>query len=211
MTQDCPWFKNQGRMEIKALDDELNSCDNPGMEKLCECGCGEAAPIAKQTNKKWGHVKGEPVRFVRGHQGNLAKYRGGKAVHSCGYEQILAKDHPRADSRGYVSEHILICEKSLGKFLPNAAVIHHIDGDVKNNNLSNLLVCQDREYHNLLHRREKALKACGHASWRKCKFCKQWDSPDKLIIGKPNSRGSRSIYHIECRKLYRRKQDAKGK
>lgn len=35
--------------------------------KLCECGCGRPAPIATMTNSKWGHVAGQPMRFVRGH------------------------------------------------------------------------------------------------------------------------------------------------
>lgn len=35
--------------------------------KLCECGCGEPAPLAKQTDRKRGHVKGEPLRFVMNH------------------------------------------------------------------------------------------------------------------------------------------------
>ncbi len=39
--------------------------------KLCECGCGELVPIAKQADKRYGHIKGEPVRFIRGHH-----YRG---------------------------------------------------------------------------------------------------------------------------------------
>jgi hypothetical protein len=34
---------------------------------LCECGCGARAPIAKMTNTKKGHVRGRPVRFIRGH------------------------------------------------------------------------------------------------------------------------------------------------
>lgn len=34
---------------------------------LCECGCGEAAPIAKRSYTRKGHVKGMPVRFVNGH------------------------------------------------------------------------------------------------------------------------------------------------
>src|ERR1017187_4265244 len=36
--------------------------------KLCECGCGKLAPIAKQTDTRRGHVKGQPIRFVLGHQ-----------------------------------------------------------------------------------------------------------------------------------------------
>lgn len=36
--------------------------------KLCECGCGNAAPIAKQTDRSRGHIKGEPIRFIRFHQ-----------------------------------------------------------------------------------------------------------------------------------------------
>ncbi len=39
--------------------------------KLCECGCGQVAPIAKKTNRKRGWVKGEPLRFIQGHNGRL--------------------------------------------------------------------------------------------------------------------------------------------
>jgi hypothetical protein len=34
---------------------------------LCECGCGQPAPIATKTYTKFGHVQGRPMRFVRGH------------------------------------------------------------------------------------------------------------------------------------------------
>ncbi len=36
--------------------------------KLCECGCGQPAPIAKRTDRTWGQVKGQPLRFVHGHR-----------------------------------------------------------------------------------------------------------------------------------------------
>lgn len=35
--------------------------------KLCECGCGGAAPIAKATIPRIGHIKGQPIRFICGH------------------------------------------------------------------------------------------------------------------------------------------------
>jgi hypothetical protein len=39
--------------------------------KLCECGCNGEAPIATKTAKRDGHVKGEPMRFIRGHKGRV--------------------------------------------------------------------------------------------------------------------------------------------
>lgn len=35
--------------------------------KLCECGCGQPTNIAPHTNKKLGWLKGQPLRFVHGH------------------------------------------------------------------------------------------------------------------------------------------------
>lgn len=39
----------------------------PSSIKLCECGCGQPAPIAKRTHARSGHIKGQPVRFIKGH------------------------------------------------------------------------------------------------------------------------------------------------
>lgn len=38
--------------------------------KLCECGCGNPAPIAKYTDGRRGTVKGQPLRFISGHNDN---------------------------------------------------------------------------------------------------------------------------------------------
>jgi hypothetical protein len=35
--------------------------------KLCECGCGEYAPIASKTESRLGVVKGQSRRFIHGH------------------------------------------------------------------------------------------------------------------------------------------------
>ncbi len=36
--------------------------------KLCECGCGQPAPISPRSDTKAGYVKGQPRRFILGHQ-----------------------------------------------------------------------------------------------------------------------------------------------
>lgn len=41
----------------------------------CECGCGRRTPLARQTNTGRGWVKGQPIRFIKGHSGH--KYRSG--------------------------------------------------------------------------------------------------------------------------------------
>ena len=35
--------------------------------KLCECGCGQPAPVAKRTTSSMGWYKDKPKRFIRGH------------------------------------------------------------------------------------------------------------------------------------------------
>jgi|SRR5271166_1894912 len=35
--------------------------------KLCQCGCGEPTLIAKKTRSSIGHIKGEPIAYINGH------------------------------------------------------------------------------------------------------------------------------------------------
>jgi len=34
---------------------------------FCMCGCGQLAPLAKQSLSRYGHVKNRPVKFIQGH------------------------------------------------------------------------------------------------------------------------------------------------
>jgi len=95
-------------------------------------------------------------------------WKGGRAVSFAGYPLIKAPNHPR-ESKGYVFEHILIAEKVLGHPLPKGAVNHH-HPSIKN--ATNLVICENDAYHKVLHQRMRALNACGHSNWRKCKYCK---------------------------------------
>lgn len=104
-------------------------------------------------------------------------------------------EHPQAQKQGYVLEHILIAENVLGKPLPPKAVIHHVDGDRQNNSPNNLVICEDNNYHKLLHQRMNALKFGGDKNMRKCIHCKKYDYPKKLTIC------GNTVYHKTCEKL----------
>ena len=94
--------------------------------------------------------------------------------------------------------HALIVERILGRALPKGVEIHHVDGNGRNNEKSNLVVCPNHSYHSLLHMRSEALGACGDANWRKCRFCKKWDAPEKLAFWKRKSPSGQVIAHRVC-------------
>lgn len=89
-------------------------------------------------------------------------------------------------------EHVEVAEKALGRALPPFAVVHHWDENRANNDPSNLLICPDRAYHNLIHRRTRAYNACGHADWRYCQWCGKYEPPGKLRLS------AHVAYHREC-------------
>ena len=105
--------------------------------------------------------------------------------------------------------HVIIAETALGRELPKNAVVHHIDGNGRNNEKSNLLICPSEEYHQLLHLRKRAFEARGNPTWRKCPFCKIWDDPETMIaVGDIPTRNKRYC-HRKCKADYERKRKAK--
>lgn len=58
--------------------------------RTCECGCGEMAPVASKTNRSLGHVKGEPMRFVVGHNARLQQRTKLSKPCECGCGEMTA-------------------------------------------------------------------------------------------------------------------------
>lgn len=137
----------------------------------CQCGCGQKTEPYKQTRTKDRCKKGEPHKFIKGHY-----KRPQKMFHSRGYELVRMPEHPR-NTRGKVLAHIVTAERAFGKPLPPGVIVHHFPSI---NHFTNLVICQDSLYHQLLHTRHRALIGCGNPNLRKCKFCKQFDLQSNL-------------------------------
>jgi len=70
--------------------------------------------------------------------------------------------------------HRLVCEKAIGRTLPPGAEVHHVDEDKRNNANRNLVICQDRKYHVLLHQRARVVAAGGNPNTDSyCGTCRQ--------------------------------------
>lgn len=80
-------------------------------------------------------------------------YRKGKKVGNIvdkvfisGYWYIYSPYHPYATKKGYVAEHRLVAEKTIGRFLRDDEVVHHINENKLDNTPENLLVLTQSEH-----------------------------------------------------------------
>ena len=171
---------------------------------LCICDCGTVRLVTGNSlrtgkSKSCGCLRDELSTERVGSKN--PHWKGGRYVNDAGYVVVYDPDHPRAMSNGYVREHIVIAERAFGGELPIKAQVHHY-GHVSDN--SKLVVCEDQGYHRLLHIRSRALKECGDAGKRKCKFCQKYDFTDNLHIQHSRLGHGWNVYHDSCRLDYER-------
>jgi hypothetical protein len=176
---------------------------------LCKCGCGQITSVATRsrnkmrTNTESKLVKGLHLDYVVGH--NINSFTNGISHTSLGYVLIKMPDHPRSRSNGFVLEHIVVAEKKYGRFINKPEVVHHIDENPKNNNPDNLMLFANNTEHKNFHMQERAFAETGNRDYRRCVFCKQYDSPENLIFMPDKT----AMLHIKCRSEYDRQRRLK--
>jgi len=181
--------KKFGRLTVVCVDKVL-PCRNYAW--TCVCSCGKIKVISGHglkagTTKSCGCLQVERSRMRRGKK--HPSWRGGKTKNRDGY--ILVNVEGK-----YIKQSLLVVEKAIGKGRPAGSIIHHVDGDKGNDSNNNLVLCEDNNYHSLIHRRERMLKECGHANYRRCWICKKYDDPKNLY--KPPGVWKGSIRHRKC-------------
>lgn len=121
----------------------------------------------RKKARKYGLCVEKSMEFInrsnarQGEKGS--NWKGGKRTTAKGYIQVLQKGHPRADPSGYVMEHIYVWETETGIKVPDGFVVHHLDGNKRNNDISNLCLMKNgahSSYHNRLRHLRKKEKKC---------------------------------------------------
>ena len=86
-----------------------------------------------------------------------------KIVSKGEYNYAVVPEHPNATKNGYVLEHRIAMENHLGRLLNPDEVVHHINGNKKDNRIENLEVMSasaHSRYHMLKNGRKWVLLKC---------------------------------------------------
>lgn len=115
----------------------------------------------RPSKLKGCHLSEETKDKIR--KSRIGKYKtpsefgGHRKRRSDGYISVYCPSHPYATADGYVMEHILIMEKSIGRFITRDEVVHHKNHIRNDNRIENLKLMTFKE-HAKLHLLERMKK-----------------------------------------------------
>jgi len=106
--------------------------------------------------------------------GNNVKWNGGQRV-TAGYIYLLRPDHPMAAKSGYVKRANLVWEEATGHYPDwknKRELLHHIDGDKRNDNIGNLQLMSSAD-HTSLHSSSEQHRGVNHPMYKHGRYAKK--------------------------------------
>lgn len=165
----CYWSSMKGR---KISEEQYKHIIEIGKKSRFEKGhIGYKSMLGKKHTdyaKKRMSIshKKNPTRYWLGkkrHSMTLDKHpmwKGGRIKDNDGYIWVIGNGHPNQRKNGYILEHRLVMSKKIKRPLKNFEVVHHIDGNRENNDISNLEL-HTMSSHAKLHMNERSRDKAG--------------------------------------------------
>lgn len=110
----------------------------------CKCGCGLKLWKLDYLGKERKYIIGHNMVGKKGE--NSTRWNGGEVI-SKGYKYVYKSEHPFCNKKGYVLEHRLVMEQKIGRYLTKQEVVHHLDHNTLNNDISNLELVNGSGHH----------------------------------------------------------------
>jgi len=115
--------------------------------KKCECGCGLPVSIAPCNNKKWGWVKGQPIRFIHNHH-----HRGHRNVNfNMGLCFFQGRWFIHCRDNSYIAYARAVLEGHLKRELIKNEVVHHKNKIKTDDRYENLQLMPNQKTHMMNH------------------------------------------------------------
>ena len=103
-------------------------------------------PSVRKGVKLQDETKRKISKAQKGKYKNPSEFGGHKKKRADGYIKVYVPDHPLATKDGYVMEHILVMEKSIGRYITRDEVVHHKNKIRDDNRLENLQLMTFKEH-----------------------------------------------------------------
>lgn len=121
------------------------------------------------------------------------------------YVKLRKPEHPNSNNKGYIREHVFVMSEALGRPLRKGEVVHHIDNNPLNNDISNLMLFSSNAEHMAYHAKQRAYEETGSYDSLSCAYCKRYDDPVNMYVRKNTRQG----WHRECASNYKSVKDPK--
>lgn len=105
--------------------------------------------LISKTNK--GKKLSDATKLKISESHKLKGVAGHKKIRQDGYIVVYYPDHPCSSDCGYVMEHRLVMESVLGRYLKPKEIVHHINGNKKDNRIENLKLFNSLGEHTSYH------------------------------------------------------------
>ena len=92
-------------------------------EGLCECNCGQPAPIAKYTVPRMGWIKGQPKKFIHGHnaRGKICSFETKEKIRIAHTGAIHSLEYRKSQSKAASGN-----EPIFSPFLPGDVFVNYL-------------------------------------------------------------------------------------